>query len=66
MKYLWWPVVAHRLGSPRADDVFGAVFDDLKGDIFGGIRGADQKQSLVFELHRVAEVVSVHHSPLEL
>jgi len=60
------PVVAHRLGPPRADDVFGAVFDALKRDVLGGIGGADEKKSFPFELVRVAEVVSVHHATGEL
>jgi len=60
------PVVSHGLGSPGADDVFGAIFDALKGDVLGGIRSANQEQSLARELVGVTEVVRVHHATGEL
>lgn len=62
---LRWPVVAHGFGPPSADDVFGAIFDYLKGDIFGRVRSADQQQGLSFELASIAEIVSVHNTASE-
>jgi len=60
------PVVSHGPGPPGADDVFGAIFDALKGDVLGRIGGADEKKRLASELVRIAEIVSVHHATGEL
>jgi len=60
------PVVSHGLRSPGANDVLGAIFDALKGDVLGGIGGADEEQSLARELICVAEIVRMHHTTGEL
>ena len=59
------PVEAHGFGSPGADDSLGAVLDALQRDVLGGVAGAHQQQGLALELARVAEVVSVEHTPGE-